>query len=242
MPRPALYRNSLGTNHYSGASRVPAPCVRHNSVGSLRQRTQAAGGPVGGLVPGRTKARRDAAIHAKGNAALNKTCRASAATAFGTGGSVSPLVCRAICNAIAAAEGAAAVCPIIPGTTRGFSHQCSPSAGAPARNPLTLPPNATMARDSSGQSACPGPMPRRRHIQAIERPNWPRYDAASACAEPAGKSVRLWSSHHGGRREQCRRPASKCSRMKRISRARQWTSQSGICAISSGPTRSASGA
>ena len=96
-----------------------------------------------------------------------------------------------------------------PARRRGFPTSAARMAGAPARNPSRLPPNATMARDSSGQSLCPGPMPWRRHIQAIELPNGPRTDAASACAEPAGRSGR--SCHHDGSRpERRRRTACTC--------------------------------
>ena len=122
--------------------------------------------------PRRTKlSRPESASHA----AANRACPAWAVAAFSTGASVSATPCRASRKAIAAAAGAAAVSPIIPGMMLGFSHHSSPRAGAPARKPWRLPPNATMARDISSQSGCPGPMPRRRHIHAIERPNAPRY-------------------------------------------------------------------
>ena len=142
--------------------------------------------------------RHDADNHDAGN----RACAAAAGTACGTGGGASAAACRASSDAIAVAAGVATVSPVMPGTTLGFSHHCSPQAGRPARNPFTLPPNATMARDSSGQSGCPGPMPRRRHIQAIALPNGPRIDAASACAEPGGRSGR--SCHHGGSRTERR--------------------------------------
>jgi hypothetical protein len=48
---------------------------------------------------------------------------------------------------------------IIHDTMSGISHHCRPHGGAPARKPCTLPPNATMAQDSSGQSGCPAPTP-----------------------------------------------------------------------------------
>jgi len=226
---------SVGTNQDGGASHAPAPCVRHDNVSSPGQ----PGGPADSPGPARAKTCRpdDADSHDAGNLA----CAASACMAFDTGGRACAAAWRSSSDAVAAA-GAPKPWRTMPGTTPGFSHHCSPHGGAPARNPSRLPPNATMARDSSGHSGCPGPMPWRRHIQRIERPNGPRTDAASACAEPAGRSGR--SCHHddASRPERSRRTAFKGSRRKNISSASQWTSHSGDRADASGPARCASGA
>ena len=199
------------------------------------------GGPVGGQGPARAKTcRAETDNQVAGNRgcadAENLACAASACMGCGVGGAA--FATAWCCNSEQVAAAGAPKPWTMPGTAPGFSHQYSPVGAAPARNPFRLPPNATMARDSSGQSGCPGPTPWRRHIQAIERPNWPRTDAASDCAEPAGRSGR--SRHHACiRQERRRRTACACSRRKRISMARQRTSHSGNCP---GASRSASGA
>ncbi len=223
---------SVGTNQYGGASRAPAPFVRHDRSGSPGH----PGGPVAGPGPARAKTCRPAANnHDPGKLA----CAASACMACGGGGAALATATR--CSSVVVGAGVPKP-GIMPGTTLGFSHHCSPRAGAPAWNPLRLPPNATMARDNSGQSLCPGPIPRRWHIQAIALPKWPRIDAAPACVEPAGRSGR-WSGHKAAiLRERRRRAASARSSRKRISTASKWTSHAGNCAAASGSARSASGA
>jgi hypothetical protein len=201
-------------------------------IGSPGQR----GGPVDGAGPARAKTcRPDADNHDAGKLA----CAASPCMASGAGGAAFAKACGCGTETVAAAGTPKS--RLIPGTMLGFSHQCSPSGGAPARNPLRLPPNATMARDSSGHSGCPGPIPWRRHMEAIALPNGPRIDAARAWIEPAGRSGR--SCHHACTwRERRRRAARPCFARKRSRRTRHWTSHSGKCADASGPARSASGA
>jgi hypothetical protein len=195
------------------------------------------GGPVDGPGPARAKTcRTDAANHDAGNLA----CAAAACTAFGAGRGIAfAASSRDSSSAIAVAAGAAGVSSAIPGTMYGFSHHSSPVAGRPGRAPFTLPPNATMARASSGQSGWPGPMPRRRHIQAIERPNGPRIDAASDCVEPAGRSGRSSCQYGSLERRNC--AASMRLSKPWMNSAMRWTSHSGRRADASGPARSASG-
>ena len=123
-----------------------------------------------------------------------------------------------------------------PGVTSGFSHHCRPNAGRPARQPFTLPPNATMVRDRYGQSGCPGPKPRRRHIHAMALPNGPRTEAARASMEPAGRSGRSCHQHGILERRDMRRT------MKRTTSVTSKTTHSGRRADASVPARSASGA
>ena len=215
---------------------------RHDRVGSPAQ----PGGPVDGLGPARANGgRTDAIRHDGGNRACAASaftasaCATSARTAFGAGGAALATATR--CSSVVVGAGTPKP-RTMPGTTLGLSHHSSPRAGGPARRPFTLPPNATIARASSGQSLCPGPMPLRRHIQAITLPKWPRIDAACACAEPAGRSGRGSGHMDVSRRARRRRAASACSSRKRISTASKWTSHSGSCADASGPARSASGA
>ena len=220
---------------------------RHGRVGSPGQR----GGPVDGPGPARAKTCRTdasrqgaanrtcAALACLASACAASACATSARTAFGAGGAALATATR--CSSVVVGAGTPKP-RTMPGTTLGLSHHSSPRAGGPARRPFTLPPNATIARASSGQSLCPGPMPLRRHIQAITLPKWPRIDAACACAEPAGRSGRGSGHMDVSRRERRRRAASACSSRKRISTASKWTSHSGSCADASGPARSASGA
>ena len=214
----------------------------HDRVGSPGQR----GGPVDGPGPARAKTcRTDAIRHDGGNracaasACAASACATSACTAFDAHGAALAAATR--CSSVVVGAGTPKPRPM-PGTTLGLSHHSSPRAGGPARRPFTLPPNATIARASSGQSLCPGPMPLRRHIQAITLPKSPRIDAACACAEPAGRSGRRSGHMDVSRRARRRRAASACSSRKRISTASKWTSHSGSCADACGPARSASGA
>ena len=75
----------------------------------------------------------------------------------GTGDAVAATACRASSTAIASAAGVAGGATTEPGVTAGLSHHCGPHAGMPARQPCTLPPNATMVRDRYGHSGCPRP-------------------------------------------------------------------------------------
>jgi len=203
-------------------------------VGSPGQR----GGPVDGLGPARAKTcRPDAANHDAGSQDVgDRACAASACMAYGAGGRAFATAC---CASSVGVAGAGAPKPgIKSGRMYGLSHHCSPHGGRPARNRATLPPNATMARDRSGQFGCPGPMPWRRHIRAIANPNWPRTDAASASAEPGGRSGRSFPHDDTSRPWRCMRMAFKGSRRQKISRASQ-RSHSGDGARTSGPARSA---
>ena len=157
------------------------------------------GGPVDGPGPARAKTcRPDFGNHEPGNLdpgdhdAGNRACAASACTAFGAGGGAPPPACG--CSSDAAGAAARAPKPAtMPGTILGFSHHCSPQAGAPARNPARLPPNASMARDSSGHSACPaqcrgGGTSRRSRCRTSRGSPRPR-PAPSPEAGPAGPAT-----------------------------------------------------
>jgi hypothetical protein len=144
------------------------------------------GGPVDEPGPARAKTcHAGAANHDAGN----RACVAFARISFDAGGRTS-----AAANCFRSATVGTLKPVTTPGMTPGFSHQSSPRGRRPGRKPFTLPPNATMGRDNSGQSGCPGPTPWRRHNQRIEFPKAPRTDAKWASAEPAGSSGR--SSHH----------------------------------------------
>ena len=109
------------------------------------------------------------------------------------GGGVSTTASLASNKAVAVAAGIAAGRPIMPGTMSGFSHHCSPHGGKPGGTPLRCR-RTRRWREISGQSGCPGPMPRRRQVHAMDcrthRGSTRRGPAPSRAASPAGRATR----------------------------------------------------
>ena len=189
MPRQALPAEiAVNGNLQSARISAAGPAMlwprsfRHNRIACA----PIDGGPVGGPVAVRAKTCRRNAGSVRAPPAERAMLRSGAGDAVAT--QQPPAATAATPMAVAA--GAAGVSSIIPGTMSGFSHHSSPVAGSPGRNPSGCRQTPRWRGTSSGQSGCPGPMPRRRHIQAMALPNAPRSDAASACAEPGGRSGR----------------------------------------------------
>ena len=196
---------------------------------------------TGLAVPGSLAARSaDRGRHAQKPAAMMRTtmtratghARLRLAWRFGAGGGAfaTACSCQQRCGRRGGRAEATGSCPA---RRRGFPTIAARTAG----RRRGTPPGCRQTPRWRGTAPASPDAPARcrggRHIQRIELPNGPRTDAASACAEPAGRSGR--SCHHGASRpERSRRTAFKGSRRKKISRASQWTSHSGGCAGASG--------